>query len=71
MGYPLHRPKDFHKMEHNPRIQFGGEKCKQPYAMSVLNVSAMSFGSLSQNAIEALNAGAKIGGLRTTQEKEG
>lgn len=56
-------PKDFHKMDHNPRIQFGGEKCTQPYAMSVLNVSAMSFGSLSQNAIESLNAGAKIGGF--------
>ncbi|MBI1769135.1 MAG: FMN-binding glutamate synthase family protein [Bacteroidetes bacterium] len=56
-------PKDFHKMDHNPRIRFGGEKCTQPYDMSVLNVSAMSFGSLSQNAIEALNAGAKIGGF--------
>jgi len=56
-------PCDFHKMDHNPRVRFGGEKCSQPYAMSVLNVSAMSFGSLSQNAIEALNAGAKIGGF--------
>jgi len=56
-------PKDFHKMDHNPRVRFGGEKCTQTYAMSVLNVSAMSFGSLSQNAIEALNAGAKIGGF--------
>lgn len=56
-------PKDFHKMDHNPRVRFGGTKCKQPYDMSVLNVSAMSFGSLSKNAIEALNAGAKIGGF--------
>src|SRR6267154_238444 len=56
-------PKDFHKMDHNPRVRFGGEKCTQPYDMSVLNVSAMSFGSLSQNAIEALNSGAKIGGF--------
>ncbi len=56
-------PRDFHKMDHNPRVRFGGEKCTQPYDMSVLNVSAMSFGSLSQNAIEALNAGAKIGGF--------
>src|SRR4249920_871856 len=54
-------PRDFHKMDHNPRVRFGGSKCKQPYDMSVLNVSAMSFGSLSKNAIEALNAGAKIG----------
>lgn len=56
-------PKDFHKMDHNPRIRFGGRDCKQPYDLSVLNVSAMSFGSLSKNAILALNAGAKIGGF--------
>lgn len=56
-------PKDFHKMEHNPRIRFGGKECKQPYDMSVLNISAMSFGSLSQNAILALNSGAKLGGF--------
>lgn len=56
-------PKDFHHMDHNPRITFGGKECKQPYAMSVLNVSAMSFGSLSKNAILSLNAGAKIGGF--------
>ena len=56
-------PKDFHKMEHNPRIRFGGKDCKQPYEMSVLNISAMSFGSLSKNAILALNTGAKIGGF--------
>jgi glutamate synthase domain-containing protein 2 len=56
-------PKDFHKMDHNPRIPFGGRECKQPYNMSVLNVSAMSFGSLSKNAILSLNAGAKIGGF--------
>ena len=34
---------------------------KQPYAASVFNISAMSFGSLSANAILALNAGAKKG----------
>lgn len=56
-------PKDFHKMDHNPRIRFGGRDCKQPYDVSVLNVSAMSFGSLSKNAVMALNAGAKIGGF--------
>ncbi|MEK6782052.1 MAG: FMN-binding glutamate synthase family protein [Bacteroidota bacterium] len=56
-------PMDFHKLDHNPRVLFGGKECKQPYAMSVLNVSAMSFGSLSKNAIESLNAGAKIGGF--------
>jgi glutamate synthase domain-containing protein 2 len=56
-------PKDFHKMDHNPRVRFGGKECTQPYDMSVLNVSAMSFGSLSKNAILSLNAGAKIGGF--------
>jgi glutamate synthase domain-containing protein 2 len=56
-------PLDHHKIAHSPRIVFGGSKCKQPYAASVLNISAMSFGSLSGNAVEALNAGAKIGGF--------
>jgi len=54
-------PLDFHKMDHHPRVTVGNKDCKQPYQSSVLNVSAMSFGSLSSNAIEALNAGAKIG----------
>ncbi len=56
-------PLDHHKIDPSPRVTFGGSKCKQPYAASVLNISAMSFGSLSGNAVEALNAGAKIGGF--------
>jgi len=56
-------PKDFHKMDHHPRVKFGGKDCKQPYDCSVLNISAMSFGSLSKNAIMALNGGAKMGGF--------
>ncbi len=56
-------PVDFHKVDHHPRVQVGNKDCKQPYAASVLNVSAMSFGSLSGAAVEALNAGAKIGGF--------
>ena len=56
-------PKDFHKLNHNPRVVIGNKDCKQPYSASVLNVSAMSFGSLSTAAIEALNLGAKIGGF--------
>ncbi|HTJ53033.1 MAG TPA: FMN-binding glutamate synthase family protein, partial [Cyclobacteriaceae bacterium] len=55
------KPLDFHKIDHHPRVLVGNKDCKQPYSASVLNVSAMSFGSLSSNAIEALNAGAKIG----------
>ncbi|MBC7543044.1 MAG: FMN-binding glutamate synthase family protein, partial [Candidatus Sericytochromatia bacterium] len=46
-----------------PRIRVGGPDCLLPYAASVFNVSAMSFGSLSKNAILALNHGAKQGGF--------
>lgn len=55
------QPVAFDKMDKDPRITFGGPECLQPYAASIFNVSAMSFGSLSSNAIEALNAGARIG----------
>jgi glutamate synthase domain-containing protein 2 len=40
-----------------------GEQAAQPYSASVFNISAMSFGSLSANAIRALNKGAKLGGF--------
>jgi len=43
------------------RIRIGGPDCTQPYSASVFNISAMSFGALSPNAIRALNAGAKRG----------
>ena len=56
-------PRDFNTLDHDPRILIGNKDCRQPYSCSILNVSAMSFGSLSPNAIEALNAGAKIGGF--------
>ncbi len=56
-------PKDFFKLDHSPRVTVGNKDCLQPYSASIFNVSAMSFGSLSSNAIEALNAGAKIGGF--------
>ncbi|MDA8692903.1 FMN-binding glutamate synthase family protein [Saprospiraceae bacterium] len=45
----------------NPRVEIGGADCKQPYSASLLNISAMSFGSLSRNAILAMNGGAKKG----------
>ena len=48
-------------IDSNFRIRIGGSTCTKPYDASVLNISAMSFGSLSGNAIEALNAGAKLG----------
>lgn len=47
---------------HDFRIVIGAD-CKQPYSASVFNISAMSFGSLSANAILALNAGARAGGF--------
>ncbi|WP_427870156.1 FMN-binding glutamate synthase family protein [Leucobacter luti] len=46
-----------------PRVLIGGPDCTQPYEMAMLNVSAMSFGALSSNAISALNAGARDGGF--------
>jgi glutamate synthase domain-containing protein 2 len=45
------------------RVMIGGAKCALPYSASVFNISAMSYGSLSANAIRALNNGAKIGGF--------
>lgn len=45
------------------RIDIGGPACTQPYSASVLNISGMSFGALSANAIRALNQGAKMGGF--------
>ncbi|XZT38835.1 FMN-binding glutamate synthase family protein [Acinetobacter baumannii] len=45
------------------RIQIGNAQCLQPYSASIMNISAMSFGSLSANAIRALNKGAQLGGF--------
>ncbi len=45
------------------RITVGGPDRARPYSASVFNISAMSFGALSANAIRALNAGAKRGGF--------
>lgn len=52
-----------HIADHDFRIHIGGPDCKQPYDASIYNISAMSFGSLSANAILALNTGAKKGGF--------
>lgn len=45
----------------NFRITVGGPQCLQSYSLSVLNISAMSYGALSKTAITALNEGAKMG----------
>ncbi len=52
-----------HPPKEQPRIIIGGAACKQPYSAAVLNVSAMSYGSLSVNAVRALNLGAQAGGF--------
>jgi glutamate synthase domain-containing protein 2 len=46
-----------------PRVRVGGPDCRHPYEASPLNISAMSFGALSSNAVLALNRGAKKGGF--------
>ncbi|MDZ4296969.1 MAG: FMN-binding glutamate synthase family protein [Moraxellaceae bacterium] len=48
---------------HDFRVTIGEYNCKQPYSLSIYNISAMSFGALSANAILALNKGAKLGGF--------
>lgn len=53
----------FAEVNHNPKVRIGSAQCKKPYEASLLNISAMSFGSLSRNAIIALNDGAKAGGF--------
>lgn len=45
------------------RVMIGEGHCKQPYSLSLYNISAMSYGALSANAILALNKGAKLGGF--------
>lgn len=45
------------------RVIVGAANCAQPYDASRLNISAMSFGALSPNAILALSKGAKLGGF--------
>jgi len=52
-----------HLPSHDFRIEIGGKDCKQKYSASIFNISAMSFGSLSANAVMALNLGAKKGGF--------
>ena len=53
----------FSDVNENPRVKIGSSQCEKPYLASMFNISAMSFGSLSKNAILALNDGAKQGGF--------
>ena len=47
----------------DPTIRIGGPDCTKPYESSYLNVSAMSYGALSANAVQAMNKGARLGGF--------
>ena len=53
-------PKDIKDID-EPRVTIGSSLCKQPYSASILNISAMSYGALSEAAVKALAAGAKLG----------
>lgn len=48
-------------LEPEQRVLVGGPDCAKPYLASRLNISGMSFGSLSKNAVLAMNKGAKLG----------
>ncbi|MEQ6903329.1 FMN-binding glutamate synthase family protein [Nocardioides sp. YIM 152588] len=61
--YLVHSTMPVPTPEEPPRVRVGGPECAQPYDMALLNVSAMSFGALSGNAIRALNQGAAAGGF--------
>ncbi|WP_312696324.1 FMN-binding glutamate synthase family protein [Sphingobacterium mizutaii] len=49
-----------HIEDHNLITTVGNAACKQPYSLSVFNISAMSYGALSRTAITALNKGAAL-----------
>lgn len=53
----------FSQVNSNPKVKIGSSQCEKPYQASLFNISAMSYGSLSKNAILALNSGAKQGGF--------
>jgi glutamate synthase domain-containing protein 2 len=53
-------PKNINDVK-DPRVIIGSKFCKKPYSASVFNISAMSYGALSDAAVRALNGGAKLG----------
>jgi hypothetical protein len=64
-------PKDAASQPQKSRVLFGGPDCKQPYSSALLNVSGMSYGALSENAILALSRAAKAGVLQTADAVQG
>lgn len=61
--YLVHSTRPVDPAKEPPRVRIGGAECQHPYDMALMNVSAMSFGALSGNAITALNQGAARGGF--------
>ncbi len=61
--YLLHSTAPVPPPEKMPTVRIGGPDCTQPYELSLLNISSMSFGSLSKNAVLAMNRGAGMGGF--------
>jgi glutamate synthase domain-containing protein 2 len=59
--YLVHSAAPIDPPEEPFRVRIGGPDCTQPYDMALMNVSAMSFGALSANALRALNKGAQLG----------
>ncbi len=62
-SWVTHSVQPVHIEDTDFRVRIGGKNCTQPYDASIYNISAMSFGSLSANAISALNKGAQMGGF--------
>lgn len=62
-GWFTHSVRALHLTDSDFRIKIGGPDCRKPYDASVLNISGMSFGAISPNAILALNKGARLGGF--------
>ncbi|MGR3661538.1 MAG: FMN-binding glutamate synthase family protein [Paracoccaceae bacterium] len=58
-----HSIQPLHIADSDFRTTIGGPDCAQPYSASIYNISGMSFGALSANAILALNTGAAKGGF--------
>lgn len=61
--YLVHSARPVEPPEEPFRVRVGGPDCTKPYDMALMNVSAMSFGALSANALRALNNGARRGGF--------
>ena len=62
-AWVTHSVQPHHIHDTDFRVRIGNPACKKPYMASIYNISAMSFGALSGNAIQALNIGAKMGGF--------